>query len=107
MPVTGKGRKKILIIAEAPGEKEDLQGVQLIGQSGQFLRRSLRHIGISLDQDCWKTNAVLCKPPDNEGPNNLQIEACRPNLKKTIDDLKPNVIIPLGGIATNAVLSLT
>ena len=60
MPLTGRGLRKVLIAAEAPGEEEDKRGVQLIGKSGQKLRLCLADIGIDLDRDCWKTNSVIC-----------------------------------------------
>lgn len=105
MPVSGKGGKKVLIVAEAPGEEEDARNVQLVGAAGQYLRKMLKGMGISLDRDCWKTNAVICRPPKNATPEDHQIESCRPNLLKTIDELKPVVIIPLGGTAVKSLIS--
>lgn len=60
MKPTGEGKKGVLIVAEAPGEREDLKGIQLIGSAGQELRSILRSIDVKLDRDCWKTNAVTC-----------------------------------------------
>ena len=94
MPVTGSGEKKILFVAEAPGADEDQQGVQLVGDAGKLLRRVLHGIGEELD-DCWKTNAVICRPPRNE-IKDIYIESCRPNLLRTIAELKPTVIVLLG-----------
>jgi uracil-DNA glycosylase family 4 len=96
MPVTGKGRRKVLVVAEAPGEQEDEEGTQLIGKSGLYLREVLDEIGISLDKDCWKTNAVICRPPKNM-VDDVHIESCRPNLNKAIKELNPITIILLGG----------
>jgi len=96
MKVTGAGKRKILIAAEAPGKTEDEKGVQLIGEAGQVLRNLLRSIGVRLDKDCWKTNVITCRPPSNDTPTDDQITACRPNLIKTIKKLKPNTIILLG-----------
>lgn len=104
MKPTGKGRKKILVIAEAPGKNEDLKGIQLIGESGQLLRKLLSSLGCDLDKDCWKTNSILCRPVHNETPTLDQINACVPNLFKTIKELDPNVIILLGGVSVQAVI---
>ncbi len=104
MPATGKGRKNILIVAEAPGKEEDARNTQLVGKAGQRLRQVLRKLGVDLDKDCIKTNAVICRPPDNETPENDQIVACRPNLLKTIQKNNPNVIILLGGTAVQSLL---
>ncbi len=104
MKATGKGRKKILVVAEAPGKTEDEQGVQLIGEAGQVLRRALDKYGIDLDKDCWKTNAVVCRPPKNRTPSKKEIKCCNPNLMKVIASKKPNLIILLGGVALDSFL---
>ncbi len=106
MPPTGKGLKKILVVAEAPGEREDEKNTQLIGKSGQLLRRVLRKMNIDLDIDCWKTNAVICRREENKTPDDDMIEACRPNLIKTINKYQPNVISLLGAIACKSLLSV-
>lgn len=104
MPVTGKGKKGILFVAEAPGKQEDKKNTQLIGKAGKYLRRILdRHCGIDLDRDCWKTNAIICRPPDNKIENDM-IEACRPNLLATIKQLKPTSVILLGGSAMRSLV---
>jgi len=103
MEPSGTGEKKILFIGEAPGEEEDKQGCPFVGPSGQLLRDLLSEIPIDMDE-CSVTNAVICHPPKNKlSPKVLGY--CRPNLLRTIDDLKPNVIIPLGMTATSALLA--
>ncbi len=104
MPVTGKGKLKILVVAEAPGRKEDEQNEQLIGESGQLLRDELDDLDIDLDEDCWKTNAIICRPPDNVTPTDDQIRACRPHLLKTIRDVNPVVVICLGNVALRSLI---
>jgi uracil-DNA glycosylase family 4 len=102
MPPTGKGKYKILFCAEAPGEQEDADGQQLIGEAGQLLRDILARMGKDLD-DCWKTNAVICRPPKNV-ISPAYIEACRPNLIRTIKELNPSVIVLLGNSALDSLL---
>jgi len=102
MPATGAGRKRILMFAEAPGELEDRRNTQLIGDAGQELREELEHHHIELDVDCVKTNALICRPPKNRTPSGREIECCRPNLLKTIEQVQPKLIIPLGKAAVNA-----
>ncbi len=102
MLTTGKGKRKILFVAEAPGEQEDREGVQLIGAAGQVLRKVLRGLGVDLD-DCWKTNAVICRPPNNE-ISDKYIDACRPTLLKTIRELQPRVIVLLGISAVKSLI---
>lgn len=104
MPATGEGRKKILVLAEAPGAEEDRRNIQLIGKAGKRLRRSLRKLKISLDRDCWKTNSIICRREENKTPEDYMIEACRPNLIKTIKKYNPNLILLLGGVALKSLL---
>jgi len=96
MEASGEGRLGILIIAEAPGAEEDLQGTQLVGRSGRLLREVLHLMDLDLDRDFWKTNAISCRPQNNKTPSILQINACRNRVKEVIDKYKPKVIIPMG-----------
>ena len=105
MKYTGKGKKRILVIAEAPGKEEDRKGIQLIGQSGQLLRNFLKKLDINLDRDCWKTKAVICRSANNKTPTHAQVNYCRHNLLKTVNDLKPEKIITLGKIALQGLIS--
>jgi DNA polymerase len=103
MAPTGKGKTKILFVAEAPGEDEDRQGVQLVGKAGKLFRYHLHQIDQELD-DAWKTNCVICRPPKNQ-MTDAYIAACRPNLLKTIQTLHPKVIVLLGASAVHSLIS--
>lgn len=106
MKYTGEGRKKVLIIAEANGRQEDAQGVQLIGDAGQLLRSELENLGLDLDLDFWKTNAVCCRPSTEEGknrkPTKSEIKYCKPLVDKTIQELKPDFIWLMGTTAVES-----
>ncbi len=102
MKTTGKGHIKVLFIGEAPGEEEDRTGEQLVGKAGQVLRKILRMQGVNLD-DCWKENAVACRPPKNE-IEDIYIESCRPRLFEVIRRLNPEVIVLLGISAVKSVI---
>lgn len=102
MKVDGKGGRGILIVGEAPGQDEDEQGKPFVGRSGVMLRDYLLRVGIEMRKDCWLTNALICRPPRNKIPKQQMIEWCRPNLAKTLDELKPRVIILLGKAAVRS-----
>lgn len=104
MPVTGQGKMKILVIAEAPGENEDKKNIQLIGPAGQVLREALAGLGIDLDQDCRKTNAVRCRPPSNRKPTVKEIITCHSHIDEEIKVNPPGLIIVLGQIALESIL---
>ena len=106
MPPTGKGQKRLLIVAEAPGRLEDEKNTQLIGKAGQYLRATLKRNGVDLDKDARKTNAVICRPPENTTPTSVQIAACRPNIIKEIKRFKPACIILLGASAVESVMPI-
>jgi uracil-DNA glycosylase family 4 len=106
MPVYGKGRKKVLVIGEAPGRTEDEQGRPFVGESGQVLQTAFRKAGLELFQDCWVSNALICRPKGNELPKDPKkvIEHCRPNVLTLLRDLKPEVVILLGNAAVQSVI---
>jgi uracil-DNA glycosylase family 4 len=99
MKYTGEGRRKILIIAEAPGETEDETGIQLVGKSGQFFRNLLKEYGLDLDRDFWKTNSIICRPPNNRKPKRVELKLCKSNYMKLIEELKPKFIWLVGAAA--------
>jgi len=96
MPPTGEGLRNILLVAEAPGKTEDEQGLQLVGKSGQYLRTALADLGADLDRDFWKTNSVICRPPNNRTPSPKELRICRENLLNSIEVLQPNVVVLVG-----------
>lgn len=105
MPVSGEGRKGILLVGEAPGENEDKQNRQFVGKAGILLRKVLSNLGLDVDRDCWLTNALICHPENNETPTDDQIDYCRPNLMSTIRDLEPRLIIPMGFTAVKSLIA--
>lgn len=111
MPYSGKGKKGILIVGEAPGIEEDQIGRQFVGVTGRFLQERLLRLGVDLREDCWLMNAVSCYPKDSKGkqrtPTDLEVDHCRPSLTgpgRALDILKPRVIIPLGGVAVRSLI---
>lgn len=105
MPVAGEGRRRILVVAEAPGALEDKTGEPLVGESGQRLAEHMERVGLDLNVDCWKTNAVLCRPPKNRTPNSDEIDGCRPFLLRTIAKRQPSVVLLLGSVAVDGLLA--
>ncbi len=94
----GSNTPLMMIVGEAPGEDEDIQGVPFIGKAGQKLDSMLSYVGVTRD-DIYITNAVLCRPPNNRNPRGEELDACRWRLDLQIQLLKPKLIILLGKIA--------
>jgi DNA polymerase-1 len=99
---TGEGKKEILIISDYPGKQEDEFGIHLVGENGDFLKKELKRIKISLHKDCWKIAAVNCSPPLRTIPSHKHLKCCYPMVQQTILKLKPKVIILLGNIAVTS-----
>lgn len=104
MPVRGKGKRKILVIGEAPGVEEDERNKPFVGKTGRRLQAELDEVGIDLFKDCWVINAARCRPKQNLLPNQT-VDYCRPNVVKDIQDLKPEIIILVGGVAARSVIN--
>ncbi len=104
MSTSGKGRKDILILGEAPGRDEDRKGIQFVGNTGRELSHRLKRFGINMRVDCVLDNAIICRPPNNATPTTDQINHCRPTLVKTLEDVQPRIIIPIGGSAVRSLL---
>lgn len=103
MQVAGQGKRKVLIVGEAPGKDEDRLGEPFVGKTGQRLRDAARRFGVDLNRDCWLANAARCRPERNLLPEKV-VEHCRPLNVKAIRELKPDTIILLGGAAVKSVL---
>jgi uracil-DNA glycosylase len=104
--VIGKGNlhADILFVGEAPGAKEDEQGLPFVGKAGKNLDMLLNKVGLSLD-DIYVANILKCRPPKNRNPSMDEIKAHTPWLLKQIREIKPKVICSLGNYATKFFLA--
>jgi uracil-DNA glycosylase family 4 len=102
--VFGKGPidAKIMLIGEAPGMEEDIQGVPFVGRAGKKLDGILSEAGIKIDE-VFITNVVKCRPPGNRNPENYEMMKCNPYLLEQIRVIHPEVIVLLGNIALSLV----
>ncbi len=101
----GPSSAKIMLLGESPGEEEDIKGKPFIGKSGKMLDSIL--INLDLDRkDIYVTNTIKCHPLFNHPPSVNQIETCTTAyLRKEIEEVKPELIICLGGHAAKALLA--
>lgn len=95
--VMGKGNPQadIVFIGEAPGRKEDEQGVPFIGSAGKILTASLETIGLTRD-DVYITNIVKYRPPKNRDPSEEEKAAFWPYLERELAIIQPKLIVALG-----------
>ena len=104
MPYSGEGKRKVLILGEAPGKNEDERGIQFCGKTGRLLEEVLAQFDVDMRKDCWLTNSIICHPEKDRTPSDKELFYCLPNLVKTIRELKPEIIIPLGNRAVKSLL---
>lgn len=95
VPGSGPSDTELMLIGEAPGQREDEQGVPFVGAAGRFLDELLAGIGLARDR-VYVANVVKCRPPGNRDPEPEEIAACRPFLDRQIEIVDPKVIVTLG-----------
>ncbi len=93
-----------MLIGEAPGQNEDLQGEPFVGRAGQLLNEMLRAIGLSREE-VFIANILKCRPPNNRDPQTAEVAACHDFLQGQIDLLKPKIILAVGRIAAQNLLN--
>jgi len=106
--VVGKGNEsaQVVIIGEGPGEQEDITGLPFVGRAGKMLDTALSSVDIDPLEDCYITNIVKCRPPNNRKPSAAESEACMPWLNEQINLLKPKIIILAGSTAVQSFLGI-
>ncbi len=106
----GNYKSQFMIIGEAPGRHEDIQGKPFVGPAGQLLEKIWASVGMDLN-DWFITNTVLCRPiaakgsgKENFTPKKEQRANCSTHLKQQLYLVSPKIIVTLGLTATRAIL---
>jgi len=99
----GASDADIMLVGEAPGRNEDLQGEPFVGAAGKLLDRLLNEIGVDRD-DVYIANVLKCRPPGNRDPRLDEIEACKGYLRSQMELIDPKVMVTLGNFATKLLL---
>jgi DNA polymerase len=100
----GTAHSEIMLIGEAPGANEDIQGRPFCGDSGKLLDSMLASIGLSRDKNFYITNTIFWRPPGNRRPTDEELEICLPFVEKHIALIKPKVILLVGATAVTSIL---
>jgi DNA polymerase len=91
----GSADADVVFVGEAPGKKEDEQGLPFVGAAGRFLDEMLAAAGLKRSQ-VYITNIVKYRPPNNRDPYPDEKMAFLPFLQAQLDVIKPKLIVPLG-----------
>ncbi len=102
----GAEHAPLMVIGEAPGREEDLEGKPFVGRAGMLLDKMLAAIGIS-EKDANITNIVYWRPPGNRTPTPQEALACRPFLERQVELVAPEVLLILGGAAAKQLFDVT
>lgn len=95
---------RILLIGEAPGRDEDLQGRPFVGRAGKLLDRMLSAIGLDRKYNVYITNVLNWRPPNNREPSPEEAAACLPFLRRHIELVDPMVMVLLGAVSARHVM---
>ena len=93
-----------LVIGEAPGENEDLQGEPFVGQSGKLLDNMLGALTLSRRERVYIANVLKCRPPGNRNPEPQEMAQCEPFLRRQVELLQPKIILAMGRFAVQTLL---
>jgi len=109
---TGHPRAHWMIVGEAPGEQEDLQGEPFVGRSGMLLDNMLRALGLTrleapAERQVYIANAVKCRPPGNRNPEPQELACCEPFLVRQLQLVAPRIILAMGRVAAHSLLRNT
>ena len=94
----GTPHSKLMLVGEAPGREEDLQGIPFVGRSGMLLNRILAAIGLKREE-VYIANTIPWRPPGNRTPTPMETELCRPFIERQIELSAPKILVALGGPA--------
>ncbi len=102
---SGNSGSPVMFVGEAPGADEDKEGRPFVGASGRLFDKMLASIGIIRDE-VYLTNTIYWRPPGNRPPTSLEVAQCLPFLQRQIELVRPDILVPLGGLAAQTLLKV-
>ncbi|MEM7059679.1 MAG: uracil-DNA glycosylase [Pseudomonadota bacterium] len=108
----GNPKARLIVVGEAPGAEEDIQGKPFVGRAGQLLDRMLAAIGLSRAEEdpkkaAYITNMVNWRPTGNRTPTEKEADLFRPFLERHIQLADPELILTMGNTPTKGLLRTT
>lgn len=99
----GNPQATLMLVGEAPGRDEDIEGRPFVGRSGQLLDRMLAAIGLDR-AEVYIANVIPWRPPGNRTPTPHETLICRPFIERQIELVNPRVLVHLGGSSAKTLL---
>lgn len=106
--VFGEGHPspRVVFFGEAPGGDEDRQGRPFVGKAGGLLTKMIEACSFRRE-DVYILNTIKCRPPGNRNPDPTEIANCRPFFERQLRLLRPEYIVCLGAVSSQALLQST
>lgn len=99
----GNPQARVMLVGEAPGRDEDIEGLPFVGRSGKLLDLMLAAIG--LDRTCvYIANIIPWRPPGNRTPTPQETQICLPFIRRQIELVNPDVLVCLGNPSSQGIL---
>lgn len=102
---TGPENARVMLIGEGPGQHEDELGEPFVGRAGILLDKMMDAVGLSRKTNVFIANMVKCRPPQNRDPQPDETETCLPYLREQFKLIRPKIIVCLGRIAAQRLIS--
>jgi len=100
----GNPKARIMLVGEAPGREEDIEGLPFVGRSGKLLDRMIAAIGLDRSQ-VYIANVIPWRPPGNRTPTPQETQMCLPFIQRQIELVDPDILVTLGNPSTQTLLS--
>lgn len=95
VPGEGNPEAEIMLVGEAPGYHESVQGRPFVGAAGRLLTQLLESIDLKRSE-VFICNMLRHRPPSNRDPLPEEMEACRTFLDEQIKIINPKILVTLG-----------
>ncbi|MGH7883175.1 MAG: uracil-DNA glycosylase family protein [Candidatus Dormibacteraceae bacterium] len=103
VPGVGSIEAEVMLVGEAPGHQEDIQGKPFVGPAGKLLDTLLGRIGLNREK-VFISNVLKCRPPQNRDPRPEEAETCLPYLRHQFKLVQPKAVVILGRHALERML---
>ena len=105
----GNASARVMIIGEAPGRDEDIEGRPFVGRAGKLLDLMFSHIGLSRtasdgENALYIANVLPWRPPQNRDPKPEEMKMMLPFLERHVEFVDPDLIVAMGNHACLALL---
>ncbi len=107
----GQPQARVMVIGEAPGRDEDMQGKPFVGRAGQLLDKMFAAVDLaretpSPENGVYITNVLPWRPPQNRDPKPEEVAMLLPFLERHIDLVDPDILVLMGNHSCQAMLGL-